>query len=150
MTAYAKHFSTVSTPQSEPIPGSNQVPNSAGGYAFAVDNWMRLDDALRHTRNQNFGGTDCALPMIYASERKISVDVFMVLTDSETWAGDIHPVQALKQYRQKTGIGAKLIVVGMVSNGFTIADPDDGGMMDVVGFDTSVPTVIADLARASG
>lgn len=42
---------------------------------------------------------------------------------------------------------AKLIVVGMVSNGFSIADPDDGEMMDVVGFDTAAPAVIADFAR---
>ena len=25
------------TPQSQPIPGSAMVPNSAGGYTFAVD-----------------------------------------------------------------------------------------------------------------
>ena len=57
----------------------------------------------------------------------------MVYTGSETWAGAIHPVQALREYRAKTGIAAKLVVVGMVSNGFSIADPDDGGMLDVVG-----------------
>jgi 60 kDa SS-A/Ro ribonucleoprotein len=44
------------------------------------------------------------------------------------------------------GIGAKLVVVGMTSNGFTIADPDDAGMLDVVGFDTATPAVIADFA----
>ena len=41
------------------------------------------------------------------------------------------------------GIDAKLIVMGMVSNGFSIADPTDAGMLDVVGFDASVPQVIA-------
>jgi len=30
------------TPQSLPIPGSDQVPNSAGGYAWKVDDWTRL------------------------------------------------------------------------------------------------------------
>ena len=30
------------TPQSQPIPGSAQVANSAGGYTFAVDDWTRL------------------------------------------------------------------------------------------------------------
>ncbi|HUS35748.1 MAG TPA: TROVE domain-containing protein, partial [Verrucomicrobiae bacterium] len=34
------------TPQSEPIPGTNQVPNSAGGYAWQVDDWTRLDRFL--------------------------------------------------------------------------------------------------------
>jgi 60 kDa SS-A/Ro ribonucleoprotein len=46
------------------------------------------------------------------------------------------------------GIGAKLVVVGMTSNGFSIADPDDAGMMDVVGFDTATPSVISDFATA--
>jgi 60 kDa SS-A/Ro ribonucleoprotein len=36
----------------------------------------------------------------------------------------------------------------MTSNGFSIADPDDAGMLDVVGFDTATPPVIADFARA--
>ncbi|MDQ4048167.1 MAG: TROVE domain-containing protein, partial [Actinomycetota bacterium] len=30
------------TPQSAPIPGAGQVPNSAGGHAWAVDDWTRL------------------------------------------------------------------------------------------------------------
>jgi 60 kDa SS-A/Ro ribonucleoprotein len=43
------------------------------------------------------------------------------------------------------GISAvKLIVVGMMANGFSIADPDDGGMLDVVGFDTATPQLIGD------
>ena len=40
-------------------------------------------------------------------------------------------------------------VVGMTSNGFTLADPNDRGMLDVVGFDTSVPQRwIADFVRS--
>lgn len=39
------------------------------------------------------------------------------------------------------------VVVGMTSNGFTLADPNDRGMLDVVGFDTTVPAVIADFVR---
>ena len=42
---------------------------------------------------------------------------------------------------------AKAVVVGMTSNGFTIADPKDRGMLDVVGFDTTAPAVIADFVR---
>jgi 60 kDa SS-A/Ro ribonucleoprotein len=43
---YAKLFNRRATPQSQPIPGSNQVRNSAGGYAWQVDDWMRLDRFL--------------------------------------------------------------------------------------------------------
>lgn len=42
---------------------------------------------------------------------------------------------------------AKEVVVGMTSNGLTFADPNDRGMLDVVGFGTSVPAVIADFDR---
>lgn len=109
---------------------------------------QRLDDIMRATDALPFGGTDCAQPMLWALKHKIQADVFVVYTDSETWAGSVHPVQALAQYRKATGIPAKLVVVGMVSNGFTIADPNDAGMMDVVGFDTAAPSVIADFARS--
>jgi 60 kDa SS-A/Ro ribonucleoprotein len=108
---------------------------------------QRLDDVCAKTAILPMGGTDCALPMLYAIENRLDVDVFVVLTDSETWAGAVHPAQALQQYRQKTGIPAKLIVVGMVSNSFSIADPEDAGMLDVVGFDTATPQLMSEFAR---
>ena len=37
----------------------------------------------------------------------------------------------------------------MSSNGFSIADPADPGMLDVVGFDTATPQLISDFARAA-
>ena len=43
---YAKLFNRRATPQSQPIPGSTQVANSGGGYAWQVDDWMRLDRFL--------------------------------------------------------------------------------------------------------
>ena len=39
-------FSTKTTPQSEPIPGSRQVKNNAGGYTFEVDRWSRMQRFL--------------------------------------------------------------------------------------------------------
>jgi 60 kDa SS-A/Ro ribonucleoprotein len=104
-------------------------------------------DATRKVSNIFNGGTNVALPMTWALENKIQVDTFVVLTDNETWAGNIQPVQALKKYRQATGIGAKLIVVGMTSTGFTIADPEDSGMLDVVGFDGATPALMAKFAK---
>jgi 60 kDa SS-A/Ro ribonucleoprotein len=107
----------------------------------------RLEDAMREVNCKNFGSTDCAQPMLWAAKNKIKLDAFSVYTDSETWAGDIHPVQALEQYKQKMGIDAKLIVVGMVSNSCTIADPKNPRMLDVVGFDTNTPSVISEFIR---
>ncbi len=108
---------------------------------------QRLDDVVKTISNLPMGGTDCAQPMLWALEKKVKVDAFVIYTDSETWAGKMHPSQALRRYREKMGIGAKLVVVGMTSNGFSIAKPDDGGMLDVVGFDTSAPSIISDFIR---
>jgi len=123
-----------------------------GGHAgitpLAISPRQRLDDAVAEVSRLPMGGTDCALPMIWAAENEIDVDTFCVYTDNETWAGKVHPAQALRAYRQARGIPAKLVVVGMTSTGFSIADPNDAGMIDVVGFDASTPPVIADFARA--
>src|SRR5215471_3887038 len=43
---YAKIFNRRVTPQSQPIPGSSQVPNSGGGYSWQVDDWTRFDRFL--------------------------------------------------------------------------------------------------------
>ncbi len=107
----------------------------------------RIDEATRKVSGLTFGGTDASLPMTWALANKVNVDTFVVLTDSETWAGKIQPVQALVKYRQATGINAKLIVVGMTSTGFTIADPTDAGMLDVVGFDGAAPALMAKFAK---
>ncbi len=116
---------------------------------LAISPRQRLDDAIRKVSDLPFGGTDCALPMLYALAHDREVDVFVILTDNETWAGDIHPVHALDEYRRASGIEARLVVVGMVSNGFSIAAPQDPGMLDVVGFDTATPQLISDFARGA-
>lgn len=112
-----------------------------------ISRLSRLDSVIERIGNIPMGGTDCALPMIYAAYEKLEVDTFVVYTDSETWAGKMHPSQALLNYRRQSGINAKLIVVGMTATEFTIADPTDVGMLDVVGFDSSCPSVMADFSR---
>lgn len=112
-----------------------------------IEPGMRLDEAAAAMDRIPMGGTDCALPMLHAIEQGWEADAFAVYTDSETWAGTVHPSEALRRYRAQSGLPARLAVVGLVSNGFTIADPADAGMMDVVGFDAAAPSVIADFAR---
>ncbi len=130
--------------------GSGGYGGMWGGQAaltpLAISPRQRLDDVLNTVSGLPFGGTDCALPMTWALQNKVAADVFVIYTDSETWAGKIHPAQALREYRERTGIPAKLVVCGMVSNGFSIADPDDAGMLDVVGFDSATPALMSDFA----
>jgi len=106
-----------------------------------------LASAVKKVSGLPMRRTDCALPMLYAIENKLEVDVFIIYTDSETWYGDIHPKTALDMYRQEMGRPAKCAVVGMIANKFSIADPIDAGMMDFVGFDTATPAVLSDFAK---
>lgn len=100
-----------------------------------------VQEAIRAT-NEQFGGTDCAVPIRHAKDRNIPVDCFIVYTDSETYAPTKHPQVELEEYRKKMGINAKLIVVGMVSNSLTIADPSDKNTLNLAGFDSSLPQLI--------
>ena len=141
-----KHMFTAFTAGSYPSRWSPRL--GSGLSTLAISPCERLDDVVKRISGLAFGGTDCALPMLEALKHQWPVDLFVIYTDSETWAGKVHPSQALRQYRERTGIPARLVVVGMASNGFSIADPGDGGMLDVVGFDTATPEVIADFAAA--
>jgi 60 kDa SS-A/Ro ribonucleoprotein len=108
---------------------------------------QRLDDVVRKVSNMSFGGTDAALPIQKALRERIEVDTFLILTDNDTWSGDQHVFQALKQYRDTMGIPAKLIVVGTTSSKFSIADPNDSNSLDVAGFDSATPAMIANFSR---
>jgi hypothetical protein len=111
---------------------------------------MTIQDAIRAT-DMRFGATDCALPMTEAlkmyRQNGTVFDVFCVYTDSETYAPTVHPQVALEVYRKETGIDAKLIVVGMVANQLTIADPKDKNTLNLAGFDTSTPELISMFVR---
>jgi len=104
---------------------------------------MRLDKVLDVMRRFSWGSTDCSLPMEHAIQHKMDgVDKFCVYTDNETYAGRRQPVQALADYRKRYVKDAKLIVCGTSVTNFTIADPKDPGMMDIVGFDSAAPQLI--------
>lgn len=108
---------------------------------------QRLDDVVHTMARQSHGGTDVALPMLWAQANRRVFDAIVIYTDNETWAGSVHPHQALADYRQAAGVNTKLIVVGMTSTGFSVADPSDSGSLDVVGFDSAAPQLISDFTR---
>lgn len=62
---YMQHLNPKTIPQSQPLPGSTQVPNSAGGFSWKVDCWTRLDRFLILGAE---GGS------FYASERAMTLD----------------------------------------------------------------------------
>lgn len=124
-----------------------QVMGFAGTFRdLGLNASMELRSVMNQISGLTFGSTDCSQPILHASKNGIDVDTFVVITDNETWAGSIHPFRALRTYRQKTGIDAKLVVVGLTATEFTIADPTDRGMLDVVGGDANLPSLIANFS----
>ena len=88
--------------------------------------------------------------MQYAIDNRLDIDVFIVYTDSDTGYSFKDPGDIMKTYRKVMNKPeAKLIVMGMTSNGFSIADPNDKNMLDIVGFDTSVPEMISEFVSPS-
>ncbi|UDL15933.1 Ro-like RNA binding protein [Microbacterium phage Pumpernickel] len=128
----------------------------AGKYASTV---TPLDDVVNSTRSLKdvvssvsglpMGGTDIALPMLYAMEQGLEVDTFLILTDNETWAGGTHVYQALNQYRQASGIEAKLVVFSTEATGNTVADPSDPLQLDIAGFDSGAVQVLSEFMRGN-
>ncbi len=146
--ATEKHHAFVAFTAASGGYGGQWGGGQSGITELGISPRQRLDDVVGEVSRLPMGGTDCALPMIWAQKQKQSFDTFVIYTDNETWAGSVHPAQALRSYREASGIPAKLVVVGMTSTGFSVADPKDAGMLDVVGFDTATPPVIGDFARA--
>ena len=108
---------------------------------------MTLQQALAATNGMNFSSTDCVLPIQHAIKHNLQIDAFIVITDNETYAPNEHPQNALVRYRELTGIQAKLIVLGMTGNCFTIVDPTDRNTLNLAGFDTSTPEIASMFMR---
>ena len=134
------------------------APNNGRGYdpgrkgftemPIGKNTSLREALALSEQASRTFCATDCSLPFRFAKARGIKgVGNFAVWTDSETYVGDVHPHQALEQYRQFSGTASRSVVAATTSTGFTIADPSDPLMLDVAGFSADVPSVIAAFAR---
>lgn len=135
-------------------------------HQIDISSCQRLDDVMQRVGDTP-RGTDCALPFMYArgyaptnsilyhggtleyakSTNSVPAELFIVLTDSQSWAGSIHPLQALQKFRQETGINAKAVCGQFGSYGGSIADPEDAGMLDFVGLDSGLIQVIRNFAE---
>jgi len=121
-----------------------------GVTPLSISPRQRLDDVVRMIDGLPFGPTDCAAPVLWAHALERQYDAFVIYTDNEHWAGSVTPARALREYRAATGIDAVMIAVAMTATRYTVADPADPRMMDVVGFDTAAPEIMARFITGRG
>jgi 60 kDa SS-A/Ro ribonucleoprotein len=102
-----------------------------------------LQEAVRIMQELPFGGTYCSLPIIDAAASGKDFDASVTMTDNETH--DPHGVSGyLNAYRQKVGHRVTHSVLAFTAVDFTIGDPADPDVLNVAGFDSAVPQVLAD------
>lgn len=129
-----------------------QQPYMVYGFSHTLvpldirDDW-NLDQTMKYLGSMPFGATDCSLPIRHCNQESIrDVDLFAVYTDNDTNQRS-SPSEALTQYRMLHNPNAKLATVALMGGAFSIADPNDPGQMDFIGFDPSVPSVMVSLAE---
>lgn len=109
---------------------------------------MSLGEVLRMPHGG--GGTDVAAPIAWALQNRVSCDGFVILTDSETWAGRRHAHDVLADYRQSVNPAARVIVVSTTAVQGTIVDPADPGVLNIAGFDSALPTLVSGYLAGTG
>ncbi|KAM3725518.1 RNA-binding protein [Dirofilaria immitis] len=125
----------------------NVIPLAFSNFLAPLE-WnkcMSLGEYLSATKKLRYDKTDCALPMCWAIENAVRVDVFIILTDNDVSVKSMKPSDAIQLYRQQMGIpNAKLIVVGMTDKSGSLANPNDPNMLVICGMNPSVPQMIHD------
>jgi 60 kDa SS-A/Ro ribonucleoprotein len=102
---------------------------------------MSLNEVMDCMKKVSPSSTNFSAPIEYALKNKIFIDVFISYTDNEVNSGK-NPTAVFKDYRDKINPRAKLIVVAFTAGKFTIANPNDRGMLDMVGFDSAAPEIM--------
>ncbi|KAK8764109.1 hypothetical protein V5799_033282, partial [Amblyomma americanum] len=102
-----------------------------GLVQLEVDARMSLADISRRMRETPMGPVDVSLPLRWAKEQGRSFDLVLVCTDNQTQSFAVHPAQALREYREACSLpGTRFAVCAMCSQGFSLAPPDELGMLD--------------------
>lgn len=104
---------------------------------------MGIGGAIEAVSHQSAGSTNIGLPIEKALNENLKIDGFVIITDNDLNQG-YHPTTLLNKYRNKINPDARLVVLGMQSNGITVCDPNDAGQLDYMGFNTDTPKVVKD------
>lgn len=124
---------------------------------FGFDNKFRdlritpgdtLEQVCKKTYSPSFSSTNCGLPIVTAMENKWNIDVFEVYTDCDFNTGR-SPTKALAQYRANVNPDARFAAIAIERMNFSITDPNDMKCLEVVGFDTATPSILAEFAAGN-
>jgi len=106
---------------------------------------MILVEVIEALSKVPMGATNIGAPVEAALRSGEEFDVFIGYTDNDGNRGK-QPAELIKAYREKTGIDAKLIMCAFTATNYSVADPNDPGMFDIVGFDPAIPSIISAFA----
>jgi 60 kDa SS-A/Ro ribonucleoprotein len=109
--------------------------------SVAISSRQRLDDVIRKLDAWG-GGTDCVLPINYATTQGGRYDGIITYTDSENGGNRVHT--RLDQYRARFNPSCKFVTAAMAANRFSLCRPNDSHSLDVVGLSADAPALIAD------
>lgn len=113
-----------------------------------IDADADFNKVLNACKRSDWGMTDISMGILEALKYKRKYDAFVVITDNDVNSG-IKPSEAMKQYRSGMKMpNTKLAVVATQGTDYTIADPNDPLMMDMVGFDSHGPKILQDFIRS--
>lgn len=113
--------------------------------------YPKLSTNIKTTAQLSFSATDCTLPMAFAAQNNLRYDAFVIITDNETNHNRFPPAEVLREYRKKFGVAdCKLVVMACTATKFSIADPNDMNMLDVAGFSSDAPAVVAQFIKGWG
>jgi 60 kDa SS-A/Ro ribonucleoprotein len=130
------------------VPNYHIMAYDTRPHPLSISPNQRLDDVVRTVEGAGGGGTNCAVPILWALQNNVNVDVFVSFTDSESWQGP-HVSQAIKQYRARINPTARIVNVQMAATDVSNNDPRDLLAMEVVGFDTSVPAMLSEFVSGN-
>lgn len=98
-------------------------------------------ETLRRPSRQTFASS----PVYDAMERSIPVDAFVIIAADHNHRFS----EGLQQYRDLTGIPAKLAVISRLAARNALPERNEPGRLDICGFDEFVPAVLADFVLQS-
>lgn len=100
-----------------------------------------LQEAITLLKGVGGGGTNMGASIQQAIDTNSYYDAFVYWTDSDLNSG-VHPSIMLERYRDLINPNAKLITVCLSTSDRSVVNPNDVGMMDIVGFDAETPNII--------